>query len=538
MELRSRAIAGSTAALAGQLGRFGIQTVALLVLSRMLPVAEVGRYALAFTVIGAATIIGDFGFSQASIHNSSTTPRQKSNLFWLNIAISLSVSAAVVSLSPLIASFYGVQNLRWVVVAGSPVFVLVALGAQHRAELEAKFRFGKLAVADVLSQLCGLIVGITWAAVSPTAWAMAAQLLATAAMSTLLVTLGSGWSPYLPARGQGMRSLLSYGGNTTAGLVSNYVAGISDSIVVGHSDSAYVIGLYSRMYQLFTMPLQQLATPLTRVALPVLVEARRKGKAQLQHFLVRAQLVLCYLFLPIFAIFAVSPDHAIGLAFGSRYEAGSGILRMFAVGGMFQCLGYVYYWAFLTTGRMDIQFRLGLVTRSVAVGLIIASGPLGAQWTAAAAALGLILNWMLYSFWGVPRAGVSTKALLEAAIRPLIVSLVAAGTGHVVVQVVGITNDVARPLVDACSLLLTLCGACLARPSYRRDCLFLLGVVNLALSGVTGMPGKWRQRAPVAVPSNLTEGRVRGEQDTPTSPTAPSPTAPSPRHVGRSDRPA
>src|SRR4029453_14358411 len=74
-----------------------------------------------------------------------------------------------------------------------------------------------------------------------------------------------GWRPGFPARGTGVRSMLSYGGGLTGFNVMNYFARNLDNALIGKFWGAAQLGIYSRAYQMLLMPMQQINAPLAAV---------------------------------------------------------------------------------------------------------------------------------------------------------------------------------------------------------------------------------------------------------------------------------
>ena len=75
---------------------------------------------------------------------------------------------------------------------------------------------------------------------------------------------------YVPRRGAGVRSMLTFGGNVTGFNVMQYFARNADNALIGKFWGAYQLGLYSRAYQMLLMPMQQINAPLAAVAVPAL----------------------------------------------------------------------------------------------------------------------------------------------------------------------------------------------------------------------------------------------------------------------------
>lgn len=481
VSLGRRAARGTLVTLAGQVGKFSIQALGIVVISRIIAPGEFGMYVMIASVAGLAAVVGDFGLSYAAIQVKSLNNAERSNLFWLNVVLGLTGTLCFLALSPMLASFYGSENLTPIAAVMSVVFLFNGLTVQHRAELTRRMRFLSLTAADISSQLAGLACAIALALGGWGIWALVCQQLVSLGMVLVFSWFMAGWMPGLPNFRVGLGRFLRFGGHTFGGSLINYISSNADNVVLGRYASAADVGIYGRMYQLFSLPMQQLAAPLTRVALPILASLNEAPERYLA-FLKRAQLCLAYVFVFTFTVLAVAAPGVVKLVLGDGWEGGTAVLQMLAIGGIFQGLGYVYYWIFLSRARMDIQFRLGLVSRAIMVGAIVLCGPLGMYWVAAAAAGGLALNWTIYTIWGVPRADVDIRALLVVAIRPALVFIPFATVGVLygaqMETMLGPILFTASAVGSAVVYLLVI--ASIATP-VRRDCLTIFRTAALAI---------------------------------------------------------
>lgn len=433
------------------------------------------------SVAGLAAVVGDFGLSYAAIQAKTLNSAERANLFWLNVTLGTVGTLVFFGFSPMLAKFYGSEALEPIAAVMSSVFLLNGLTVQHRAELTRRMRFASLTIADVTSQLAGLGCAIVLALGGWGIWALVCQQLMSLGIVLVYSWAVAGWMPGLPNFRVGLGRFLRFGGHTFGGSLINYVSSNADNVVLGKFSSAADVGIYGRMYQLFSLPMQQLAAPLTRVALPILSTLTDAPDRYLA-FLKRAQLCLAYAFVFTFSVLAVAAPGVVELVLGEGWESGTPVLQMLALGGIFQGLGYVYYWIFLSKARMDIQFRLGLISRSLMVAAIVLCGPFGMYWVAAAAAGGLALNWLVYTIWGVPRTDVDVRALLVVAIRPALVFLPFTASGvYFGVQVEALMGPVWFTAAVFGSAIAYLLIVLIIFSAVRRDCSTIIRTAALAI---------------------------------------------------------
>jgi PST family polysaccharide transporter len=111
---------------------------------------------MVISVTALADYLRDLGLSTAAIQNHNLTHAQQTNLFWLNVAMGLSLTTAVAAASPLIARFYHRPEVLWVTVASSAGFLIGSLAAQSSAMLVRNLWFGRQAIATISGALATL----------------------------------------------------------------------------------------------------------------------------------------------------------------------------------------------------------------------------------------------------------------------------------------------------------------------------------------------------------------------------------------------
>ncbi|QLD12261.1 lipopolysaccharide biosynthesis protein [Microbacterium oleivorans] len=439
-----RAARGARVTLGGQALKFALQLTSTVVLARLLVPEDFGLFAMVIAVTGFAALLGDFGLSNAAVQAENITDQQRSNLFWISTGVGALLYALLFTVAPLIQDFYRADGLAVVVQVMSVGFLLSAIASQFTAHLTRNLSFGRLAIIDVSSQAAGLAFALSLAINGAGYWALVGQQLASAGVLLVLTALLSGWVPRWPAPAP-MRSLLTFAANSLGVQALSYVSGNADSVALGRTSGPEALGLYDRAYQLFKIPVQQIAAPLTRVALPIL-SRQQSNRPQMSRYVLSAQLGMSYVLGAAFCLGAALASPVIELALGPQWSDAAPLFAILAFGGVFQVMGYVYYWSFLACGLTALQLRFSLVTRALMVGLIIIGAFFGPTGVALAVAVGLALNWVVLSAFPMRRTGLDVGAIARTGGRGIAVNVVMAAA------VWGVDNQLLRDLTPLARL--------------------------------------------------------------------------------------
>lgn len=477
--LASTAAHGARLTLIAQWTKLALQVISMTVLARLLSPHEFGLYAAAFVFVGLGQLVADFGFSSATMQAKQISRVQQSNLFWINAAVGVVLGIALVSSRHLVSDFYHQPALAPVVIGVAFVFVVQALTTQFTAASARDLRFSLLAIADVTGQVVGVALAIVVAALGGGVWSLVAQQLAVSATIFGTLAVGGDFWPTRPSRAP-MVQFLTFGANTFGVQFLNYLSANVDSIVIGRVLGTTPLGLYDKGYQLLKMPVQQIASPLTRVALPMLSRVQDQ-----EDRFVRAvgllQLGLLYFVGGAFAISAGVAQSLIPFAFGPGWNSAATVFQVLAIGGLFQTLGYIYYWVFLARGRTGTQLKYSIVTRLIMVTLIVISAMHGIVAVAWAVTASLFINWAVLTFGPIRQVMSGVRQLLLSAVRPLLLHL-AVFAGLALLCARADFGDAGEVFLGVAIGLLVYCCAVRFVSGYKEDGRKLVRVIKVGRS--------------------------------------------------------
>lgn len=445
----NRVGAGAAWLLAGQWARLVIQLAGMVVLSRILGPEYVGILAMAMVVVGAASVLGDFGLSLSALRlGRPLNEAERASLFWANMGIGGIVTIVVASSSYFVPTMLGDGRAASLVLALSVIFIINGFAVQYKVGLNLEGRFRALALIDLVGMAIGLTLGVIVAVCGGSYWSFAVQSVSTALVIAVGCTGAGRWAPRRFFSWQIVREHLAFGVFTGGSQVFNYVASSVDSVAIGRSHGAEILGVYSRAFQLVSLPVGQVVAPLTRLILPraaALVVNRHDGR--FEAFVVNVCRVLCLALLPMIAALSVASTDVLSLLFGDAWASGGGWAVVLAVGASFQAAGYVHYWMALAYGRARLLFLSELPGRLFVVLVVWPSAAFGVSSVAWVVVGGQILVYVVGLFLIPPRVGVDRRGLLSATLPGVFVATLSAGMGLVFRLLVG--GDAAAGVIAA-----------------------------------------------------------------------------------------
>ncbi|HKG46149.1 MAG TPA: lipopolysaccharide biosynthesis protein [Pyrinomonadaceae bacterium] len=405
-----------TAAIGSRTARGGVVTIishglkfvlsigATAVLARLLTPHDYGLIGMVAVFTGFVAMFKDLGLSLATVQRPEITDEQISTLFWVNVTISVAITALMILLAPLIGWFYGEPRLTLITMVTATGFVFGGFAVQHEALLKRQMRFYALSLIAFASMMIGYIVGIILAWRGASYWSLVFSQLALLSSNTLGVWFTCRWRPGRPKRNTGVRSMLSFGGNITGYALINYVSKNTDSLIVGRIFGPQLLGLYTKAVQLLSLPTDQINEPLSTVSIPALSRLADSPERYRQAYL-RIMEKVIMVTMPAVILMLATADWVVLIILGPQWSDSAQILVFMGIAGLFQPVAATGGWLLVSQGRVRDMLRWSLINAPISILSIVAGVRWGVLGVAASFSLGRILVANPLLFWFVGRSG-------------------------------------------------------------------------------------------------------------------------------------
>lgn len=466
--LGRRAARGAAVTATGQLGRILVQLVSVVILARLLSPNDYGLFAMVMSIAGIAEVFRDFGLSQAMIQAKHVSRAQRDSLFWINTGIGLTLTLLVFAGSWGIAAFYHHPELTGLAQGAALVFFINGLSTQYRASLSRSLKFRALAIIDLSSAIFSVCVAVFMGFMAYGAWALVGQLLAQALIFLLFAAIASKWIPRLPRRSTPLRGFIRFGRNMVATQIIGYMGSNADRVIIGSFLGAAPLGLYTRPYQLVMNIANQLRSPITNVAIPVLSRLQESPR-RYWEFTRIGQTALGYSIVAAFGLAVGASKPLTFLLLGAQWMESAPIMSLLSAAAALQTLAYFGYWVYVSKGITAALFKYNMISVLIKVVCLL----VGVRWGVAGVATGYLIatavSWPLSLLWinksisGVPIRGLTLNFVRMAAL---------AGAGAGAAFTLSTLTESAGPWVSAAAAVagtIAVYGIAMLIPSVRRD---------------------------------------------------------------------
>lgn len=365
--------------------RQGFTVVVTMVLARLLAPEVFGTVALLYLFGGLAHVFVDAGFSAALIQRKDITHTDESTVFWFNLLMAILLAMMFCATAPLLARFYGIPVLVPLVLLLALNLFLGALGSIHNTLLSRGLEFRlQMKIGVVAASVSGVTaIVMAWAGYG--IWALAAQVLVSSCLTTVLLWLLHRWRPAFVFSMASLRKLFAFGGYLMiAGVMDVLYARIA-SMIIGKVYGVRDLGFYHRAEGARDMPMVTLDKIIASVAFPVFAtavgdrEQLRKGV----RFSVRIMMLLN---IPMMLGLLVVSGPLVLTLFGEKWQPSVPLLQVMCLASLFWPLQILNLQVLKALGHSHLFFRLEVFKKGLGILFLVAGaffGMMGIVWSSA-----------------------------------------------------------------------------------------------------------------------------------------------------------
>jgi len=479
--LGAQVFRGSWISLVAQATQLAFRLVSTVVLARLLTPDAYGLVAMVTVVTGFIGLFKSLGLATATVQAPRVSHAELNGLFWLNVAFGAIAFVVAVAVAPVLAIVYSEPRVTPLVAGLAVTFLLGGLGVQHQAILRRAMRFGTVAWIEISSMAVGTVGAIVFASQGAGPWSLVGGFVVTEITNLVLVWHVVEWRPTRPRFDAKVGEMVALGRDLTQFNVLNYWARNLDNFLIGRFWGASQLGLYNRAYQLLLLPLQQVTTPLSSVAIAALSRLNGEDLRYRQAYvrLLEKVVIAC---LPMTAFLFINAAPVVDVLLGPTWHEVAPVFMPLAVAGMVQPVTATFIWMLVSQGRRSDLRLWGIVGSLLSCAAIVAGMSRGVIAVATFyAACELFVRAPLLAWFVCRRGPVRVKDVLIAIWPGVAMSVaicVACAALFATVPVQGVRGLALSGMVA----LLVGGGVLLALPSGRRVCADLISLIRPSVS--------------------------------------------------------
>jgi len=368
MDIKQATLSGVSWNLVARLGQQLAQFIISIILAHLLMPNDFGIVAMAMVLVNFARLFSEQGFSSALIQSQNLRPAHLHSIFWLNVALGAVLTALFFGAAPLAAKLYNLPKLSLLVRVLAFDFIISAFAIVPRALLQKQLAFKKMAILEIAATTASGAVAIILACRGFGIWSLIFNSLGLSLFTVGLVWRLTNWRPRLICEIQALRELLSFSLNVIGFNTINFWARNVDNLLIGRLLGPAHLGIYARAYGLMLLPISQISSVLGRVMFPVLSTIQEEPQ-RIKKIYLEAMGTISLVASPLMLGLLVTARPFVMTIYGVRWIEMVPLLQILSVVGLLQALMNPTGWIYMSCGRTDRMFKMGLLS---CTGLILA----------------------------------------------------------------------------------------------------------------------------------------------------------------------
>lgn len=342
-----------------------------MILARLLTPEDYGLVSMIGIFVFVSMTLADAGLGRALVQKKDADKLDFNTMFYASLTIAGVVYGILFACAPLIAAWYGIPKLCWVlrVIAFSIVFHSIE-GVQQ-AELNRRLLFNLSFKINLIASLSSLIVGATLALLGWGVWAIVWSQFASGLSGVIARWIFIAWRPAWMFSWKSLLRLWNYGWKMTlAGIIDSAFSQLS-GLLIGKIYSPADLAYVDRGNSMPQLAMSTINQSITRVTFPALAQVQdEKSRAhECMRKMIRSSL---YVVFPMMVGCAVCSSSLIPLLFGDQWLAAI----PYAWIACFSCALMPFHTINLNCiaalGRSDVFLKLEIIKKVLGLIFIVA----------------------------------------------------------------------------------------------------------------------------------------------------------------------
>lgn len=378
--------------------------VSNLVLARLLSPDDFGCIGMLMVFISISEAIADGGFGAALVQKEQVSRLDYSTIFIWNILVSIFLYVVLFFCAPLIAAFYNIDSLAFILRVQGIILLFNGLCIVQRSMLQKNLMFKKLAKVNVTATIGGTVLGIFCAFIGWGIWSLVVKFLFTALMTTVILWIGSKWKPVIRFSKDSFRNLFSFGGFMFLTSITNSIYQNVISLVIGKSLSSATLGYFTQARKLEDVPRQTISSIITNVTFPAFSQLQN-DKGRVFTALRNTVALLGFVNISFSVLLMIVAKPLVVLLLSEKWIQCVPYFQVICLYGVGMGFIDLYQSVFKGLGKSNYLFYTGLLRKSIGVILIL----LGAQW----GMKGILFGYVVGQFIGIVIVSIPIKRIIN-----------------------------------------------------------------------------------------------------------------------------
>ena len=334
-----------------------------IVLARLLLPEYFGLVAMVTIITAMSQTLVNSGMSASLIQNKIINDLDFSTVFIFNFIIAIILTILIISIAPLIASFFDEPKLLKIVRYVSLSIILYSLTIVQRSRLQRDLNFKSIFWSDAISVLAGFVAAIIAALNNMGPFALVIQVLVTPLVLFIVLWAQTRW---IPLKGFNKKIFIKHWHFSSPLLASALLNSIFENVytvLIGRFYSPHQLGIFSKAVSLKNLTVKSIIGAFDNVTFAGLSKVQDDELA-LKVAIIKIIKVLLFITLPMLAILAATADEFVIFLLGKEWGSSAYFLKILCVEGALIPIITINIRLLMIKGKSILFFKLALIKKA------------------------------------------------------------------------------------------------------------------------------------------------------------------------------
>lgn len=337
---------------------------------RLLSPREFGLMSMIVVLTGFANVFRSFGLGSYIVHNHDLDQKELSTIFWFSILIGTIISMIFFFSSGFISNFYNEPALESIAKIISINFIVSSFSIVPFSLLRQRMDFKSIFKAQTVATIISGIGGIYLAYNGFGVWSLVFKAMVFTGFGCILYWIFSGWKPRFQFFKLGIHKMLSFSLPLLGSESFNYWVRNIDNLLIGKYLGSQQLGYYDRAYSLMLLPVNNISSVIVNVLFPSFSTIKDDHPRIVSIFRLSIGCV-CLIVMPLMLGLFITAENVVTVIFGQQWLPMVPVLQILSLLGISQSVVHLTSSLMLSQGRTRLILKLGLLTKTFTILMII-----------------------------------------------------------------------------------------------------------------------------------------------------------------------
>ena len=347
-----------------------------IILARLLTQSDYGMVGLLAIFSEIAGTLQEGGFINALNRRKEISDADYNSVFWFSTLTGFALYSLLFISAPLIASFYGIEELtalaRYVFLG----FLITSLGIASRAYMFRNMMVRESAVISVSALIISSGIGIAMAANGFSYWGIATQSITYTLFSTGACIIVARFRPSMNIDFKPVREMFGFSSRLVMTNIVNIAKGNIFPIILGKMYTPIDVGNYTQANKWYFMGWSTIAGMCNSVGQPIFAQTEADANYHL-HVLRKLLRFTAFITFPAMFGLGLISHELIVILLTDRWAESAALLRVLCIAGAFLPISNIFTNLIISHGHSEVTLWCSILLCTLTLTGVIVVAPYG-----------------------------------------------------------------------------------------------------------------------------------------------------------------